>query len=70
MQPERFGALPLGELHPEKRCALCGLDSRSPGAHNEKLRQTTLQMTRALCMVCVDIVACQRRRYNARRRIL
>jgi hypothetical protein len=62
---ERWGALPLGELHAEGRCALCGLR----GELERSLKRTVLATTQAVAHVCIDSVVCERRRYNQRRRV-
>jgi hypothetical protein len=52
---QRHALLPLGELHPENCCALCGWKY-------QPLKQTVLVSTRARGMRCLDSVACVRRR--------
>jgi hypothetical protein len=68
MSAERWGALPLGELHPSDRCALCGADAAygnyRPG--QVAVRLTNLAVTQSHALVCVDTVACERRRYKAK----
>ena len=59
---ERFGALPLGELHAEGVCAYCG----RRGELERDLRRTVHRMTLAVAEICVDLVACERRRYKAK----
>jgi len=66
---ERWGALPLGELHPEDRCAFCGRGGivgprRDEQGENQDadLVRTVLAFTRAPAVICVDTVACLRRR--------
>jgi len=66
---ERWGALPLGELHPEGKCAYCGARGREGALcpdcgfkhQDPTLRLTVHPATRAQCLVCVDSVACMRR---------
>src|SRR5262245_7904657 len=58
---ERWGALPLGELHPKGRCALCD----HLGEEGKTLRRTVLMSTHATALVCVDVMACIRRRRQA-----
>jgi len=60
---ERWGALPLGELHPEGKCAYCG----KVGREGKTLKMTVHPATRAQCLVCVDVVACQRRIERSKR---
>ena len=67
MSAERWGALPLGELHPENACAFCGAKEGELPWHGLKL--TKLVVTRAWAHVCVDVIACERRRYNQRRKV-
>lgn len=59
---ERWGALPLGELHAEGVCYRCGMKSPT-------LKRTVDRTTLAVAHVCNNPVRCERRRYNARRRI-
>jgi hypothetical protein len=57
----RYGDLrrvQLGELHPAARCARCDARARAV-----ELRQTTLAATKGRAVLCVDLVACSRRRY-------
>lgn len=61
MNRERFGALPLGELHPEDRCALCGTRGEFP-----ELKRIVLLSTHAQAFRCADQIACIRRRREAR----
>jgi len=61
--PGRFGALPLGELHAEGVCLYCG----ARGELQVELHRTVMAMTQAIAHVCVDTLACQRRRYTLRR---
>ena len=51
----RWGALPLGELHPEDACALCGNRTR----HKHRV---VIASTHAIGYRCVDSVACVRER--------
>ena len=62
---EKWAALPLGELHSENRCALCG----TLGREDLTLRRTVLALTRAMCHICVDTTACEHRRYEQRRKV-
>ena len=68
---ERFGALPLGELHAEGVCAYCGhraeLRDRWPWTMSgvPGLMRTVHVATQAVAHVCIDVVACERRRYKA-----
>lgn len=57
---ERWGALPMGELHPEDRCALCG-DTRAAK------RRTVILSTHAIGYRCLDDVACLKRKRKAQR---
>jgi len=90
---ERWGALPLGELHAEDACYLCGhrgevwdhisayeyeywlaLDQAAAERFESEImrgaiRRTVDRTTLAVAMVCVDVVACERRRYNERRKL-
>jgi hypothetical protein len=73
---ERWGALPLGELHAEDRCAWCGhggivgpIRDREGENEDADLYRTVHPMTLAPCVVCVDTVACERRRYYKNKRI-
>jgi len=68
---ERWGALPLGELHPDSHCALCGVPAMYGryAEGQEPVRRTQLVTTRAWALICVDVIACERRRYNQRRKI-
>jgi len=52
---ERWGALPLGELHPKERCAYCGSATAPTWI-------ITLPMTHARARTCIDTSACERRR--------
>ena len=61
MSRRQWGALPLGELHDEGVCALCGSRGEWP-----KLKRTILLSTHAHAHVCSDVVACIRRRRKAR----
>ena len=68
--PERWGALPLGELHPEDRCALCGEVGKEWPCIDvawNSLHRTVLAYTQAAALVCVDTVACERRRAERKR---
>ena len=56
-----LGALPLGELHDEGKCARCG----QKGEAGVELQRTVLVSTHAVAMVCKDTVACIRRRRHA-----
>jgi hypothetical protein len=58
----QWGALPLGELHPYGKCALCGLR----GELDKELRRTVLLSTDAVACVCEDMMSCIRRRQGAR----
>lgn len=60
---ELWGALPLGELHTEGVCAYCG----AKGELNAELTRTVLAMTQAVAHICVDLIACERRRYRGKR---
>jgi hypothetical protein len=51
---EPLRPLPLGFLHPPKRCTFCG--TQGP------LRRTVLRATIAEAAVCLDVVDCMRRR--------
>ena len=57
-----LGLVPLGELHAKSVCALCGHE----GVLEEDLKRTVLRSTIAVAHVCVDSVACERRRYVAK----
>jgi hypothetical protein len=47
----------LGDVHPARACALCGLlDSET------ELEPTLLKWTMAEAMVCTDLIGCMRRR--------
>lgn len=59
---ERWGALPLGELHAENVCARCS----ARGIEGRDLYRTVLVSTLAIAHVCADPVACERRRYRAK----
>jgi hypothetical protein len=70
---ERWGALPLGELHAEGACYRCGqkglraqTQEMFDDLHVPMLRRTLLVMTRAWADVCVDVIACERRRYKTK----
>lgn len=70
--PERWGALPLGELHPVDRCALCGIEGKEhpiwePVVGDVALKRTTLALTRSHALVCVDTSTCERRREQQKR---
>lgn len=60
MKKERWGALPLGELHPGDRCAFCGYGS------SWGLKRVILASTNAEAPVCKDTVACMRRKLKRR----
>lgn len=55
---ERWGALPLGELHPRDRCAFCGDKSAAK-------KMTIVLSTNAIGYRCLDSVACLRRKRRA-----
>lgn len=59
MSSNRLGLLPRGERnwYPYSRCAFCGAD--------EDLRPTIF-VTFAEALVCRDVAACERRRYQRR----
>lgn len=54
----QWAALPMGELHPFGECAYCG----TRGEVDKDLKRTVLVSTHAMACVCVDMVACIRRR--------
>lgn len=54
---EKWGALPLGELHPDNRCAWCGVKG-------EPMMYTVHKDTLAPCYGCIDYCACIRRRHK------
>jgi hypothetical protein len=49
--------MPMGELHPQDKCAKCGLVGEWP-----ELERVVLFTTRAIAPVCVDKASCVRRR--------
>ena len=70
---ERWGALPLGELHAEGICYRCGAQvvtgHREPRVGDISGRTTLHRGTLAYADVCSDPIACERRRYNKTKRI-
>lgn len=72
MTAERWGALPLGELHSFGTCALCGVEGeeRPNGpyvvAGKSALKRTVLAVTRSEAHICLDLIGCMRRQALAR----
>jgi hypothetical protein len=62
MSGGRLRRLRLGErgLHPCDRCAFCGVLA------SEAILRPAVLVTLADALVCLDTVACERRRYRAR----
>lgn len=73
MSAERWGALPLGELHAEGVCAFCGAKGPiveagygDPTEFETALRRTVHCATIAVADICWDTAGCERRRYRAK----